>query len=80
MKINKKIINLKGLRCPDTMLFLRKKLRSIKIGELILIISDDITMKREIHLLCNFSNYILINSNTMKIPYLYYLKKILKLK
>ncbi|USS94816.1 sulfurtransferase TusA family protein [Buchnera aphidicola] len=75
MNIKKKIINLKGLRCPDTMLFLRKKLRSTKIGELILIISDDITLKREIIFLCNFSNYILIKKNISKMPYSYLIKK-----
>ncbi|CAL4322858.1 sulfurtransferase TusA [Buchnera aphidicola] len=80
MITKKKIINLIGLRCPDTMLFLRKKLRSIKIGELILIISDDITTKREIPLLCNFFNYDLINSQTVKIPYSYFIKKNKKLK
>ncbi|NIH16535.1 MAG: sulfurtransferase TusA [Buchnera aphidicola (Periphyllus lyropictus)] len=73
--MKKKIINLKGLRCPDTMLFLRKKLRSTKIGELILIISDDITLKREIIFLCNFSNYILIKKNISKMPYSYLIKK-----
>ncbi|WP_343183433.1 sulfurtransferase TusA family protein [Buchnera aphidicola] len=71
----KKIFNLNGYRCPDTMLFLRKKLRSIKIGEIILIISDDITLKKEIVFLCNFSNFILLKSKTYKIPYSYIIKK-----
>jgi tRNA 2-thiouridine synthesizing protein A len=75
MNIKKNIINLTGLRCPDTMLFLRNNLRKKKIGELILIISDDVTTKKEIPILCNFSNYILINSKTLKMPYLYFLKK-----
>ncbi|CAL4323169.1 Sulfur carrier protein TusA [Buchnera aphidicola (Chaitophorus populicola)] len=74
--MNKKnILNLTGLRCPDTMLFLKKKLRSLKIGDLIIIITDDITTKREIPLLCNFLNYILVKSNTSHIPYSYLLKK-----
>ncbi|CAL4322925.1 Sulfur carrier protein TusA [Buchnera aphidicola (Chaitophorus sp. 3695)] len=71
----KNILNLIGLRCPDTMLFLKKKLRSLKIGDLIIIITDDITTKKEIPLLCNFLNYILIKSNILKIPYSYFLKK-----
>ncbi|MCW5197543.1 sulfurtransferase TusA family protein [Buchnera aphidicola] len=71
----KNILNLIGLRCPDTMLFLKKKLRSLKIGDLIIIITDDITTKREIPILCNFLNYILIKSNVSKIPYSYFLKK-----
>ncbi|CAL4322928.1 Sulfur carrier protein TusA [Buchnera aphidicola (Periphyllus testudinaceus)] len=74
--MKKKIFNLKGFRCPDTMLFLRNKLRSIKTGEVILIISDDITIHKEIIFLCNFSNYILVKYKNYKIPYYYTIKKI----
>ncbi|NIH41274.1 MAG: sulfurtransferase TusA [Buchnera aphidicola (Periphyllus aceris)] len=77
MKKKNNIFNLNGLRCPDTMLFLRNNLRSIKIGERILITSDDITINKEIKFLCNFSNYILLKSDTSKIPFSYTIKKII---
>ena len=69
------ILNLVNLRCPDPIMKLRAKLRQIKKNEIILIIADDPSTKREIPQLCFFMGHILLRSDINKIPYKYFLKK-----
>ncbi|WP_414734430.1 sulfurtransferase TusA [Buchnera aphidicola] len=69
------ILNLVNLRCPDPIMKIREKLRKIKKNEVILIIADDPSTKREIPQLCLFMGHTLIHSDINKIPYQYLLKK-----
>jgi tRNA 2-thiouridine synthesizing protein A len=69
------ILNLVNLRCPDPIMKLRAKLRQIKKNEIILIIADDPSTKREIPQLCCFMGHILLHSCINTIPYKYFLKK-----
>jgi tRNA 2-thiouridine synthesizing protein A len=69
------ILNLVNLRCPDPIMTLRAKLRQIKKNEIILIIADDPSTKREIPQLCCFMGHILLSSCINNTPYTYFLKK-----
>ncbi|CAL4043667.1 sulfurtransferase TusA [Buchnera aphidicola] len=69
------ILNLINLRCPDPIMKLREKLRKIKKDEVILILADDPSTKREIPQLCFFMGHVLLYSNINEIPYQYLLKK-----
>lgn len=82
MKTNKQIntsyknlLDLRGLRCPDSIIFLRKKIRTLKTDKIILIISDDISTQRDFPIFCRFMGHNLIEYFTQYLPYKYLLKK-----
>ncbi|MCW5197157.1 sulfurtransferase TusA [Buchnera aphidicola] len=70
-----KILNLTHLRCPDTIIVIRKNIRNIQYGEKILILSNDISTTWDIPLLCNCMNYTLLKKNTHQKPYQFLIKK-----
>lgn len=69
------VLNLVGLRCPDPIMLIRKKLRQMKINEKILVITDDPSTKRDIPYFCNFMKHELIDHTIHMKPYRYLLKK-----
>lgn len=71
-----KILNLTKFKCPDTLIILRKYIRKyIKLYEIVLIISNDISTTWDIPLSCNFMNCVLIKKHIKKIPYQFLIKK-----
>ncbi|MDD6177159.1 MAG: sulfurtransferase TusA family protein [Ruminobacter sp.] len=46
-----------GLRCPEPLMIVRQKLRTINNDEILEIVADDPSTKRDFTLLCNFNNY-----------------------
>ncbi|CAL4323948.1 sulfurtransferase TusA [Buchnera aphidicola] len=60
MKIIKKKLDLRNLRCPETIMLLRKKARNMNLGEYLLVISNDFSSKRDIPKFCRFMQYKLI--------------------
>ncbi|WP_343192493.1 sulfurtransferase TusA [Buchnera aphidicola (Taiwanaphis decaspermi)] len=73
---NKYILNLIGLRCPEPIMMLRKKIREIGSGHILLVFSDDITTTKDIPNFCHFMNHKLLEIDVNKIPYKYIIKKI----
>ncbi|WP_343182426.1 hypothetical protein [Buchnera aphidicola] len=69
------ILNLTRFQCPDTMIFFRKYLRRINKKNIILILSNDISIQWDMPLFCNCMNYILIKKITTKKPYYFFIKK-----
>jgi len=74
-KIYDNLLDLRGIRCPDSILFLRKKIRTINKNEIILIISDDISTQRDFPIFCNFMGHHLIETSIQYLPYRYLLEK-----
>ncbi|MBE8167222.1 MAG: sulfurtransferase TusA [Shewanella sp.] len=64
-----------GLRCPEPVMMVRKKVRHMKEGDTLLIIADDPATTRDIPSFCEFMDHTLIYSNTENIPYQYLIKK-----
>ncbi|WP_422667348.1 sulfurtransferase TusA [Buchnera aphidicola] len=75
MKKKDKTINVIGLRCPETIMIIRKELRKMKINEIIMILSDDPATIRDIPKFCFFMKYKLLTCNIKQKPYKYLLKK-----
>ncbi len=67
-----------GLRCPEPVMLVRKKVRHMRDGETLLIIADDPATTRDIPSFCEFMDHTLIASNTEVTPYHYLIKKGLK--
>lgn len=68
-------LNLIGLKCPEPIMIIRKTIRKIKKNEIILVLADDPSTKRDIPHFCNFMQHNLIEYSTCIKPYRYLLKK-----
>ncbi|MCL1076320.1 sulfurtransferase TusA [Shewanella dokdonensis] len=64
-----------GLRCPEPVMMLRKKVRHMADGETLLIIADDPATTRDIPSFCQFMDHTLVASDTAATPYRYLIKK-----
>ncbi|AMA64988.1 Sulfurtransferase TusA [Candidatus Arsenophonus lipoptenae] len=69
------IINLYGLRCPETIMMIRKMVRQMISGETLLIISDDPSTIRDIPIFCHFMAHQLLVKEIQHIPYRYLILK-----
>ncbi|MFY2737762.1 sulfurtransferase TusA [Pseudocitrobacter faecalis] len=64
-----------GLRCPEPVMMVRKTVRTMPVGETLLIIADDPATTRDIPGFCTFMEHELIAKETDTLPYLYLLRK-----
>lgn len=73
-KINQ-TLDTQGLRCPEPVMLVRKKIREMQDGEILLIIADDPATTRDIPGFCQFMEHTLLQSITDKAPYQYWIRK-----
>ncbi|GHE96347.1 sulfurtransferase TusA [Thalassotalea profundi] len=64
-----------SLRCPEPVMLIRKKIREISIGDLLLVIADDPATTRDVPSFCQFMDHILVASQTDTKPYQYLIQK-----
>lgn len=64
-----------GLRCPEPVMMVRSKIRSMQDGQTLLIIADDPATTRDIPSFCRFMEHQLVASQTNQLPYQYVIKK-----
>ena len=64
-----------GLRCPEPVMMVRKKVRHMAEAETQLIIADDPATTRDIPSFCQFMDHTLVASQTDDLPYQYLIKK-----
>ncbi|USD65274.1 sulfurtransferase TusA [Vibrio sp. SCSIO 43136] len=64
-----------GLRCPEPVMMVRKMIRKLQDGEVLLVKADDPSTTRDIPSFCRFMDHTLIASHTDSLPYLYLIKK-----
>ncbi|RLV60815.1 sulfurtransferase TusA [Parashewanella curva] len=64
-----------GLRCPEPVMMVRKKVRHMQDGETLLIIADDPATTRDIPSFCQFMDHQLVASDTSSTPYQYLIQK-----
>lgn len=57
-------VNGLGLDCPEPLMMLRKALRSVEPGDIVVLLSDDPVSLRDVPALCEFMNHILLESPT----------------
>lgn len=68
-------INVSGMRCPETLMMVRKALRHMDKGQTLLIIADDPTTTRDIPAFCRFMDHQLLSQNIKQTPYQYLIRK-----
>ncbi|MBY6199377.1 sulfurtransferase TusA [Vibrio hangzhouensis] len=64
-----------GLRCPEPVMMVRKTIRKMEDGEVLLVKADDPSTTRDIPSFCRFMDHQLVGAQTDTIPYLYLIKK-----
>jgi len=64
-----------GLRCPEPVMMIRKSIRSMKDGEVLKVIADDPSTKRDIPTFCEFMDHHLLKKEIDQTPYLYWIQK-----
>ncbi|MCE2573035.1 sulfurtransferase TusA [Motilimonas eburnea] len=64
-----------GLRCPEPVMMIRKTVRKMASGELLLVIADDPSTTRDIPSFCRFMDHTLVASDIDASPYRYLIKK-----
>lgn len=73
--MKKKItVNLLGLRCPEPIMILRKKIRKLKEGQIILVLTDDFSSTRDIKIFCHFMKHTLVSYSIQKKPHQHIIK------
>ena len=64
-----------GLRCPEPVMLVRKQIRHMQDGEVLLIIADDTATTRDIPSFCQFMDHRLLHSETEQPPFKYWVRK-----
>lgn len=68
-------LDLRGLRCPEPVMMVRKTVRQMSEGETLLVFADDPATTRDIPGFCCFMEHTLLAAETERLPYCYLLKK-----
>lgn len=69
------ILDTMGLRCPEPVMLVRKNIRHLNEGEVLLIIADDPATTRDIPSFCQFMDHTLLQSEVGTPPFKYWVKK-----
>lgn len=69
------ILNLVGLRCPEPIMLIGQLIRNMESGQVLLIITDDPSSRREISNFCKFLGHVLLEFYVDQLPYRYLLCK-----
>ncbi|EEX95184.1 sulfur transfer protein SirA [Vibrio orientalis CIP 102891 = ATCC 33934] len=70
-----KTLEAEGLRCPEPVMMVRKTIRNMQEGEVLLVKADDPSTTRDIPSFCRFMDHQLIDSQTEELPFQYLIKK-----
>ena len=70
-----KTLDTVGLRCPEPVMLVRKNIRHMNEGEVLLILADDPATTRDIPSFCQFMEHTLLAGETKDTPFKYWVKK-----
>ncbi|WP_105902980.1 sulfurtransferase TusA [Vibrio gangliei] len=70
-----KTLDAQGLRCPEPVMMVRKTIRTMQEGEVLLITADDPSTTRDIPSFCRFMDHQLLHASTDELPYQFLIKK-----
>lgn len=64
-----------GLRCPEPVMLIRRTVRQMDTGEILLVLADDPATTRDIPSFCRFMDHELLAQSTNSMPFQYWIKK-----
>ncbi|MFD0966728.1 sulfurtransferase TusA [Seminibacterium arietis] len=73
--LNYNTLDTLGLRCPEPVMLVRKTIRNMQEGEILLILADDPATSRDIPGFCQFMDHTLLQSETETLPFKYWVRK-----
>ena len=73
--ITEHLLEAEGLRCPEPVMMIRKSIRAMTPGEVLKVIADDPSTKRDIPTFCEFMDHVLIKKDIDQIPYKFWIQK-----
>ncbi|EKO3558670.1 sulfurtransferase TusA [Vibrio metschnikovii] len=68
-------LDAQGLRCPEPVMMVRKTIRTMQAGDVLLVMADDPSTTRDIPSFCRFMDHQLLAQQTEQLPYQYLIKK-----
>ncbi len=68
-------LDTRGLYCPEPVMLLHKKIREIKVGEIITVHATDPSTTRDIPKFCHFLGHQLLESKTKDDEFIYLIEK-----
>ena len=72
---DEKVLEAEGLRCPEPVMMIRKSIRALKVGDVLRVVTDDPSTKRDIPTFCEFMDHQLIKKEINQIPYQFWIRK-----
>ena len=69
------ILEAEGLRCPEPVMMVRKTIRNMEEGDVLLVNADDPSTTRDIPSFCRFMDHQLISAQTEQLPYQFLIRK-----
>lgn len=72
---NPQILDAQGLRCPEPVMMVRKAIRTLSEGDVLIVLADDPSTTRDIPSFCRFMDHTLLASQTEQQPYRYTIQK-----
>ena len=70
-----KTLDALGLKCPEPVMMVRKSVRSMDVGQTLLITADDPATVRDIPSFCRFMGHELVEQYIDAMPFYYIIKK-----
>ena len=70
-----KTLDTLGLRCPEPVMLVRKTIRGMNTGEVLLVVADDPATTRDIPGFCRFMEHELVALEAETAPYRYLIRK-----
>lgn len=64
-----------GLRCPEPVMMVRKTIRNMQDGDVLLVKADDPSTTRDIPSFCRFMDHQLVSAQVENLPYTYLIRK-----
>lgn len=69
------VLEAEGLRCPEPVMMIRKSMRQLQSGDLLLVKADDPSTKRDVPSFCEFMDHRLVKAKTETLPFCYWIQK-----
>ena len=70
-----RILEAEGLLCPEPVMMIRKTIRAMQEGEILLVKADDPSTRRDVPSFCDFMDHQLLSAKTESTPFSYWIKK-----
>ena len=69
------VLEAEGLRCPEPVMLIRKSIRTMQNGQVLLVRADDPASKRDVPSFCEHMDHQLLCAQIEQVPFQFWIKK-----